>query len=181
VKIQPPRTQILSQKRFTLKLVPCGPRGGARLDLMSKGVTEIERTNPRQRRISMTWAPKRAVLASFLAVGLLTVGAGQSHAGGQSPGGRGGYRGGYGGGNRQGYGDYRQGYGGYRNGYGGYRNGYGGYGGYRNGYGGYGGYGGYRNGYGGYGGYGGYRNGYGGYSGGYNGRGGWYIPPIWGF
>ena len=65
---------------------------------------------------------KGAILASFLALGLLTMGTGQCQAGGRSSGGR------YGG------------YGGYRGGYGGYRGAYGGYGTYRGGYWGYGGW-----------------------------------------
>ena len=84
---------------------------------------------------------KRAILASFLALGLLTMGTGQCQAGGRSSGGH------YGG------------YGGYRGGFAGYRGGFAGYGGYR---GAYGGYGRYR---GGYGDYGRYRGGYWGYGG----------------
>ena len=72
----------------------------------------------------MIRALKRVVLASFLAVGLLALGAGQSQAGGPFRGGYGGYRGGYGG--WGGYGGFRNGYGGWG---GGFRNGYGGYGG----------------------------------------------------
>jgi hypothetical protein len=54
----------------------------------------------------MIRALKRSVLASFLAVGLLALGAGQSQTRGQSPGGHGG-----------GYGGYRGGYSGWGGGY----------------------------------------------------------------
>ena len=64
---------------------------------------------------------KRVVLASILAIGLLSLGAGQSQAFGQSRGGHGGGYGGY----RGGFG-----YGGYRGGFGWYPGGYGGWGGW---------------------------------------------------
>ena len=67
----------------------------------------------------MIRALKRVVLVSFLAVGLLALGTGQSQAGGPPRGGYGGFRGGYGG-----WGGFRNGYGGWG---GGFRNGYGGY------------------------------------------------------